>query len=210
MNKPVEIFTIRIWREKLDERQSEWRGKVQHLSSGQSRYFNEIGKVAEFISDHLSKSKGEIHATASISPGKFEPRIHYPLKHRQRRRRGRLEKRLAPSPSSDFRSAGSYSSKPYYNEGGDKQLLGRFVHWIKRRLFGKGGMHPLKKSLVMLVAILMIVGDWIQVSWFGPRFHSMVFRPETLFLGLMGLPHNLKPISGKAKKLFRHRRRSEN
>ncbi|MEJ2600574.1 MAG: hypothetical protein P8Z00_19730 [Anaerolineales bacterium] len=189
MNKPVEIFTIRIWREKLDERQSEWRGKVQHLSSGQSRYFNEIGKVAEFISDHLSKSKGETHAAANISPGKFGPRIHYPLKHRQRRRRGRLEKRLAPALSSDFHSAGSYSSKPYIKEGGDKRLLRRFVHWIKRRLFVKSGMRPLKKSLVLLVAILMFVGDWVQVSWLGPRLHSIVFRP---------------------KNLFRHRRRSKN
>jgi hypothetical protein len=65
MTNPVEIFTIRLWREKLDERQSEWRGRVQHLGSGQARYFNEIGKIADFIAEHLYCSKPSICTAAS-------------------------------------------------------------------------------------------------------------------------------------------------
>ena len=36
-----QLFTVRVWREDLGEGRSEWRGKVQHVLSGEARYFRE-------------------------------------------------------------------------------------------------------------------------------------------------------------------------
>ena len=35
------LFTVRLWAEDLGDGQSEWRGKVQHVSSGATRYFRD-------------------------------------------------------------------------------------------------------------------------------------------------------------------------
>ena len=36
-----QLFTLRIWREDLGEGQIEWRGKVQHVTSGEAHYFRD-------------------------------------------------------------------------------------------------------------------------------------------------------------------------
>ena len=210
MANPVEIFTIRLWREKLDERRSEWRGKGQDPSSGPTRYFNEKGEEGGFISDHLLKFQEGIYNTPGGFPRKIGPRIRYPLKHRSRRGSAWLEKRPPAGQSPDFRSAGSYSARPFYKEGGDRRLLRRFGHWLKSHTFVRDGMRPLKKSLVLLMAILIFVGDWVQVSWLGPRLHSFALRPEPLFLGLMGLPRSIKLAGGKARRFLKRRRHDKN
>ena len=33
-----QLFTVRLWRERLNDH-FEWRGKVQHVASGETRYF---------------------------------------------------------------------------------------------------------------------------------------------------------------------------
>ena len=33
------LFTLRVWREELDAGRWEWRGKVQHVTSGETQYF---------------------------------------------------------------------------------------------------------------------------------------------------------------------------
>jgi len=35
------LFTVRVWREDMGEGQWEWRGKVQHVLSGEAFYFRE-------------------------------------------------------------------------------------------------------------------------------------------------------------------------
>jgi hypothetical protein len=35
------LFTVRVWREDMGEGQWEWRGKVQHVVSGEAFYFRE-------------------------------------------------------------------------------------------------------------------------------------------------------------------------
>ena len=34
-----QLFTVRVWREELADEQHEWRGKVQHVNSGEAFYF---------------------------------------------------------------------------------------------------------------------------------------------------------------------------
>ena len=47
-----ELFTVRVWREQLDE-QWEWRGKIQHVTSGEARYFRDwetlIARLQEML-----------------------------------------------------------------------------------------------------------------------------------------------------------------
>jgi hypothetical protein len=211
MTNPVEIFTIRLWREKLDERESEWRGRVQHLGSGQARYFNEISKIAEFIADHLSRARGENHANLDTSARQVGPRIHYPLKKRTRRSGARLDKRPPLGSQPGRRVKGSSFTKPFSTEGGGQHPLMRFAGWIKSCSF------PLKKSLVFLLAIFFFVGDWLQVSWLGPRLHSLIaIRPETFVVGLISLPRSLKANGPKPRacsrilRFFQRRRHDKN
>jgi hypothetical protein len=35
------LFLVRMWTEQLDEGSSEWRGKVQHITSGEVHYFRD-------------------------------------------------------------------------------------------------------------------------------------------------------------------------
>jgi hypothetical protein len=204
MTNPVEIFTIRLWREKLDERESEWRGRVQHLGSGQARYFNEIGKIMEFIGDHLSKSKEETATLSTTAVRVSGPRIRYPLKQRSRRGRTRLAENPPAGSQLEWSLRGTSLSKPSSKEGGERHLLKRVGEWIGSRLF------PLRKSLIVVFAILLFVGDWAQISWLGPRLHSLVaMRPETFFVGLVGLPRSLKS-GGRRKRLFQLRKSKKN
>ncbi len=36
-----QLFTVRVWREDLGNGCAEWRGKVQHVTSGEVRYFRD-------------------------------------------------------------------------------------------------------------------------------------------------------------------------
>ncbi len=36
---PSHLFTLRLWLENLGDGRTEWRGQVQHVLSGQVRYF---------------------------------------------------------------------------------------------------------------------------------------------------------------------------
>lgn len=201
MTNPVEIFTIRLWREKLDERESEWRGRVQHLGSGQARYFNEIGKIIEFIADHLSKEKAEMQPLVTASTHSVRPRIHYPLKQRTRRGGPWIEKRPMVGSQPGRHLASNSPSNPFYARGGDRQRLQQIRDWIKSRLF------PLKKPLIVLFTILLFVGDWFQVSWLGPRLHSLIaFGPETFFVGMISLPRSLRMNGVKLRAHVRKKR----
>jgi hypothetical protein len=35
------LFTLRLWPETLGEGETEWRGKAQHVLSGEARYFRD-------------------------------------------------------------------------------------------------------------------------------------------------------------------------
>ncbi len=35
------LFTVRLWREDLGQGQTEWRGRVQHVLSGEGRFFRD-------------------------------------------------------------------------------------------------------------------------------------------------------------------------
>lgn len=43
------LFTVRLWQEELGNGQTELRGKVQHVSSGESRYFRDWPTLITFL-----------------------------------------------------------------------------------------------------------------------------------------------------------------
>jgi hypothetical protein len=48
---PSHLFTVRLWLEELADGGSEWRGRVQHVLSGETRYFREWAALAAFLQD---------------------------------------------------------------------------------------------------------------------------------------------------------------
>lgn len=43
------LFLVRMWREDLGCGNSEWRGKVQHVLSGEARFFREWAMLVEHL-----------------------------------------------------------------------------------------------------------------------------------------------------------------
>ena len=50
------LFTVRLWLEPLGEGKSEWRGKVQHVPSGEAQYVRDWATLKVFLERKLSES----------------------------------------------------------------------------------------------------------------------------------------------------------
>jgi hypothetical protein len=51
------LFTLRLWAEDLGSGQTDWRGKVQHMNSGEARYFRDWLTLEAFVEELLSRIK---------------------------------------------------------------------------------------------------------------------------------------------------------
>ncbi|HET9920147.1 MAG TPA: hypothetical protein VFQ30_09930 [Ktedonobacteraceae bacterium] len=55
------LFTIRLWQEELGEGRSEWRGKVQHVQSGEVWYFRQwsalVGSLEKMLAEFETRSR---------------------------------------------------------------------------------------------------------------------------------------------------------
>lgn len=49
------LFIVRVWLEKMGDGKSEWRGKVQHVLSGQVRYFRGWPMLEKLLLEMLDK-----------------------------------------------------------------------------------------------------------------------------------------------------------
>ncbi|NCC34617.1 MAG: hypothetical protein EOM24_21760 [Chloroflexia bacterium] len=45
------LFTVRLWNEVVSENCTEWRGKVQHVLSGEMHYFRDWPTLITFLSE---------------------------------------------------------------------------------------------------------------------------------------------------------------
>jgi hypothetical protein len=50
------LFMVRLWLEPLGEGKSEWRGKVQHVPSGEAQYIRDWATLQAFMEKKLSES----------------------------------------------------------------------------------------------------------------------------------------------------------
>ncbi len=52
------LFTVRVWLEDLGEGQTEWRGEVHDVVSGEMRYFRDWPTLVAFLQAMLPKPGG--------------------------------------------------------------------------------------------------------------------------------------------------------
>jgi hypothetical protein len=55
---PTATFIVRMWAEPVNEDQCEWRGQVEHLQTGEKRYFQQLDIVLEFVTSHIGATIG--------------------------------------------------------------------------------------------------------------------------------------------------------
>ena len=53
------LFTVRLWVEELGNGQTEWRGQVQHVMSGEKRYFRDWSTLIAFLRVKLQELEGD-------------------------------------------------------------------------------------------------------------------------------------------------------
>jgi hypothetical protein len=53
---PAIMMTLRLWQEVIEPQQSEWRGEIKNLATGEVRYFRGWGEIAEIVANMLSNS----------------------------------------------------------------------------------------------------------------------------------------------------------
>ncbi len=51
------LFTLRLWPEDLGGGQTDWRGKVQHVQSGEVRYFRDWLALEAFVEELLRRTE---------------------------------------------------------------------------------------------------------------------------------------------------------
>ena len=51
------LFTVRLWLEDLGDGRTEWRGQVQHVLSGEARYFRDWPTVIALLQAMLLESE---------------------------------------------------------------------------------------------------------------------------------------------------------
>ena len=57
------LFTVRLWLEDLGHGRVEWRGQVQHVLSGETRYFRDWATLVEVMTAMLPGLKGNEAST---------------------------------------------------------------------------------------------------------------------------------------------------
>ncbi len=61
-NSHPQLFLVRVWCEDLGQGRLEWRGRVQHIGSGEVRYFHDwlplIACLQEMVSDSSDHMRG--------------------------------------------------------------------------------------------------------------------------------------------------------
>jgi hypothetical protein len=55
----AQLFMVRLWVEVLGHGRAEWRGKVQHIGSGRSRYFRDWRTLMRFLRSDLGRARRE-------------------------------------------------------------------------------------------------------------------------------------------------------
>jgi hypothetical protein len=69
------LFTLRLWSEEGTDGHSEWRGKIQHVMSGEAHYFREWQALVQFLLVMLpgSQPNGQQDAYAADGQKKTPP-----------------------------------------------------------------------------------------------------------------------------------------
>jgi hypothetical protein len=58
-SRRAQLFTVRLWLEDLGDGRSEWRGKVQHVLSGEACYFRDWATLIAALQEMLRPMRSE-------------------------------------------------------------------------------------------------------------------------------------------------------
>ncbi len=67
--KTVELFTLRLWPEVMGEDKIEWRGKIQHIRSGDVRYFRDWNTLVSFLLEAVPNLEASDLGSSRLSSG---------------------------------------------------------------------------------------------------------------------------------------------
>jgi hypothetical protein len=62
------LFTVRVWQEEVRAGQTEWRGMVQLMSSGEVRYFREWATLAPLLLAMVAEWESQSEAPRDVRP----------------------------------------------------------------------------------------------------------------------------------------------
>lgn len=54
------LFVIRIWEQVIEHGRTEWRGRVQHVPTGEVHYFREWADMLSIVQQMLPETGGEV------------------------------------------------------------------------------------------------------------------------------------------------------
>jgi hypothetical protein len=66
------LFIVRIWSDAARPTPSIRRGSIEHVSSGERRYFLDLVEMQAFVSGHLAELPGTKDAKAKLAEGPSE------------------------------------------------------------------------------------------------------------------------------------------
>lgn len=69
-----QLFMLRLWPEDLGGGQTDWRGSIQHVNSGERRYFRDWPAFEAFVEELLHKTNLEGNPASGIKETDKEPR----------------------------------------------------------------------------------------------------------------------------------------
>jgi len=68
-----QLFMLRLWREDLGDGKADWRGKVQHVKSGEARYFRDWPSLEVFLEGLLEWIDLQGSPTGEVKNSDREP-----------------------------------------------------------------------------------------------------------------------------------------
>lgn len=64
------LFTVRLWAENIGHDQTEWRGRVQHVPSGEAYYFRDWPTLVAHLLKMLPRTETQPEASRAIERSK--------------------------------------------------------------------------------------------------------------------------------------------
>jgi hypothetical protein len=192
MEDREELFTMRLWKESLDQTHMEWRGKIQHVGSGQVAYFRDWSKMVDFISaalPNLPQSDRVVEEKLSSVD-----RLRTSRADAKRGLRG-LPTRIN-LPANPVRGRLGLANNLNLTGGGNHSQKTRDHSSTLPEIVRAGTRATQSIGFMFVGAISMILG-WDQIGANDPR-------TTTVFSGLTALLLGAIIISQKLKKLWEH------
>jgi hypothetical protein len=63
------LFTVRLWAEDIGEGQTEWRGRVQYVTSGEAYYFRDWPTLIAHLLKMLPQAGSQPEGSGTVEPG---------------------------------------------------------------------------------------------------------------------------------------------